>query len=143
MNPEDFKHKTKIKVRFSDLDAMRHVNNAKYLTFLEEARIDYFSSLFDRKKDSLDFEAVVARIEIDYLFPIHLGDEVEVFTRISKIGNKSVDVEHIVAVKKEDKIVKAAVSVTKLVYYDYKTGKTKAIPEAAKKTISLFEGLTI
>ena len=50
MNIKNFKHKTKIIVRFSDLDAMQHVNNATYLTYLEEARIDYFNTLFNRKK---------------------------------------------------------------------------------------------
>src|SRR4030065_219621 len=100
MNIKNFKHKTKIIVRFSDLDAMQHVNNATYLTYLEEARIDYFNTLFNRKKNRLDFEAVVGRIEIDYLFPIQFGDEIEVFTGISKMGNKSVDVEHIIAIKK-------------------------------------------
>jgi acyl-CoA thioester hydrolase len=138
-----FKHKTKIKVRFSDLDAMHHVNNATYLTYLEEARIDYFNSLFNRKKESIDFEAVIARIEIDYLFPIVLGDDIEVYTRISNLGNKSVDVLHIIAIRKETGLIKAATSVTKLVYYDYKSRTTKKIPEAAKKIISEFEGLTI
>jgi len=50
MNIKNFKHKTKIIVRFSDLDAMQHVNNATYLTYLEETRIDYFNTLFSRKK---------------------------------------------------------------------------------------------
>ena len=40
-----FKHKIKMNIRFSDLDAMGHVNNAKYLTYLEEARIDYLNNI--------------------------------------------------------------------------------------------------
>ncbi len=138
-----FKHKTKIVVRFSDLDAMQHVNNATYLSYLEEARIDYFNKLFNRRKESLDFDAVVGRIEINYIYPIVLGDKVEVFTRVSKIGNKSVDVEHIIAICKNNVLVKAATSVTKLVYYDYKAQTTMVIPIAEKEVISNFEGLTI
>ena len=137
-----FKHKIKIKVRFADLDAMRQVNNAAYLTYLEEARIDYFNTLFNRNKERLDFEAVVARIEIDYVHPIVLGDEIEVYTRISQLGHKSVNVEHIIAIKKDSGLIKAATSITKLVYYDYKYRTTKQIPEEAKKIISEFEGLT-
>ena len=129
-NIKRFKHKTEIKVRFSDLDAMHHVNNATYLTYLEEARIDYFNRLFNRKKESIDFEAVIARIEIDYIFPIVLGDNIEVYTRISNLGNKSVDVLHIIAIRKETGLIKAAASVTKLVYYDYKSRTTKKIGEA-------------
>lgn len=138
-----FKHRTKISVRFSDLDAMQHVNNATYLTYLEEARINYFNSLFNRRKENLDFEAVIGRIEIDYIHPIVLGDEIEVFTRVSKLGNKSVDVEHIIAICKNSKFVKAATAVTKLVYYNYKTQTTMIIPYAEKKTIAKFEELTI
>jgi acyl-CoA thioester hydrolase len=143
MNTEQFKHETKIKVRFSDLDAMHHVNNATYLTYLEEARIDYFNSLFNRKKDSLDFEVVIGRIEINYIYPIVLGDEVEVLTRVSKFGAKSLDVEHIIAIKKDNKLINAATSVTKLVYYDYKAQTTKVIPEYAKARIAKFEGLAL
>ncbi|MHB8905183.1 MAG: acyl-CoA thioesterase [Melioribacteraceae bacterium] len=138
-----FKRKIKIKVRFSDLDAMRHVNNAAYLTYLEEARIDYFNELFNRKKESLDFDAVVGRIEINYLYPIVLGDDVEVFTRVSKLGTKSVDVEHIIAVKKGNELIKAATSLTKLVYYDYKTQKTKVMTDDVKNRIAEYEGLNV
>jgi acyl-CoA thioester hydrolase len=140
---KNFKHITKIKVRFSDLDAIEHVNNATYLSYLEEARIKYFNDLFNLKDGNLDYEAVIARIEIDYLFPIVLGDEIEVYTRISNLGNKSVDVLHIIAISKESRLIKAATSVTKLVYYDYKSRTTKKIPEAAKKIISEFENLSI
>lgn len=141
MDIKDFKHKTKIKIRFSDLDAMQHVNNATYLTFLEEARIDYFNCLFNRKRDSLDFKAVVGRIEINYIYPIVLGDDVEVLTRVSKIGTKSFDVEHIITIKKNNEFIPAATSVTKLVYYDYKTKVTKVIPDEAKAKITKYEGL--
>lgn len=141
MNINDFKHKTKIEVRFSDLDAMQHVNNATYLTYLEEARIDYFNSLLNRKRNDLDFEAVISKIEINYLYPVVLGDEIEVFTRVSKIGNKSIDVDHLVAIKKDNDFIQAATAMTKLVYYDYKTRTTKIVPQEVKNIIANFEGL--
>ncbi len=142
MNIEKFKHKTKIKVRFSDLDAMQHVNNATYLSYLEEARIDYFDNLFKRDKGSLDFQAVVGRIEINYIYPIELGDEVEIYSRVSKLGTKSIDVEHIVAICKDNKFINAATALTKLVYYNYKTKTTVVIPDAERAVLVNFEGLT-
>ncbi|MEW6005227.1 MAG: thioesterase family protein [Stygiobacter sp.] len=141
MNKEQFKHKINIKVRFSDLDAMQHVNNATYLTYLEEARIEYFNKIFDRSRSDLNFQAVVGKIEISYLYPIELGDDVEVYTRVSKLGNKSADVEHLIAVKKGNKIINSAESITKLVFYDYKNKTTKLIPEEVKQIIKKFEGL--
>ncbi len=135
-----FKHKIKLRVRFSDLDAMRHVNNATYLSYLEEARIAYFKDVADEPKKDLDFGAVVARIEIDYILPIVMGEEVELLTRVSKIGNKSTDVENILAVKRGGQRVVAAGALTKLVSYDYETFKSVAIPEEKKQKIREFEG---
>ena len=140
--PKNFKHITKITVRFSDLDAMKHVNNATYLTYLEEARIKYFNDLFNLNERDLEYKAVIGRIEIDYIYPIVLGDDIEVYTRISELGHKSVKVEHIVVIKKDEGLIKAATSVTKLVYYDYKNQTTKLIPEEEKKRIAMFEGLS-
>ncbi len=140
---KNFKHVTKIKLRFSDLDAMKHVNNATYLTYLEEARIKYFNDLLNKNYGDIDYQAVVGRIEIDYLHPIVLGDVVEIYTRIKKIGNKSVDVEHIIAIRKNDDLIKAAVSLTKLVYFDYETQTTKPIPNEDRKIIAQFEGLKL
>ena len=135
-----FKHKIKINVRFSDLDAMRHVNNATYLTYLEEARIAYFNEVLDREKNNLNYYAVVARIEIDYAQPINLGDEVEVFTRVSKLGNKSSDVEHLILIHRSGEEFLACSAATKLVSYDYKNSMSLPIPDDIRKKIIEFEG---
>jgi acyl-CoA thioester hydrolase len=134
-----FKHKIKIKVRFSDLDAMRHVNNATYLSYLEEARIAYFKDILEKPKNGLDFEAVVARIEINYHQPIILGDEIEVVTRVSKMGSKSSDVEHLILVERDGDKVIAASALTKLVSYNYEKQYSFATPDRIKKKIEEFE----
>ena len=136
-----FKHKIKLRVRFSDLDAMRHVNNATYLSYLEEARIAYFKDVLAQPKNNLDFGAVVARIEIDYIQPLIFGEEIELLTRVSRLGNKSSDVENLVVVMRGGKNIIAASSQTKLVSYDYDTLKSVAISEDLKKKIKEFEGL--
>ncbi|GAB4138686.1 MAG: thioesterase family protein [Ignavibacteriales bacterium] len=143
MNIEQFKHKIKITVRFSDLDAMRHVNNATYLSYLEEARLGYFNEIFKRDKSSLDFEAVVGKIEINYLYPIVLGDDIVVLTRVSKFGTKSADVDHIIAINKDGNLITAATAFTKLVFYDYKTQVTKVIPDDVKEKIAKYEGMNL
>jgi acyl-CoA thioester hydrolase len=135
-----FKHKIKVKVRFSDLDAMRHVNNATYLSYLEEARIAYFKDVLGKPKDGLDFEAVVARIEINYHQPIVLGDEVEIVTRVSKMGTKSSDVEHLILVERNGAKIVAASSLTKLVSYNYEKQTSFVTPERIKRKIEEFEG---
>jgi acyl-CoA thioester hydrolase len=141
MEEKNFKHKIKINVRFSDLDAMRHVNNAAYLSYLEEARISYFNDILGRPNNSLNFGAVIARIEIDYLQPINLGDELEILTRVSKIGNKSSDVEHLIIIERGSERIQAAAALTKLVSYDYKKLQSMPIPEEMKSKIKMYEGI--
>lgn len=137
----EFKHKLKIKVRFSDLDAMRHVNNATFLTYLEEARIAYYKDIFDMPKKGLDFSAVVAKIEISYLQPIVLGEEVEVLTKTTKFGRKSSDLVNLITVERNDHKVIAAQALTKLVSYDYETLKSTETPENVINKIKEFEGI--
>ena len=136
---KDFKHKIKLKVRFSDLDAMRHVNNATYLSYLEEARIAYYKDVLNMPKNGLDFGAVVAKIEISYIRPLSLGEEIEVFTRTAKFGRKSSDIENLITVERDGKEIIAAAALTKLVSYDYKELKSIETPEDVKKKIEQFE----
>jgi len=139
MELKDFKHSIKLKVRFSDLDAMRHVNNATYLSYIEEARIAYFKDVLKKPKDGLDFEAVVARIEIDYQQPIIFGDHIEVLSRVSKMGNKSSDVEHLILIERKGEKIIAATALTKLVAYDYNKQVSFSIPENIRRRIEEFE----
>jgi len=134
-----YKHKLNITVRFSDLDAMGHVNNATFLTFLEEARFAYFSAVLKRDLSNLNFEAIIARIEIDYKYQICLGDKIAVYTRCSHIGKKSGDIENLIVVEKgtENKI--AASALCKLVTFDYKRGVSVPIPDEVKKAIEDYE----
>lgn len=67
-------------VRWGDLDAFGHVNNATYLVYAQEARFAWSKML----------EMVVARAEVDFIAPIYTGDiyiNVEVW--VNKIGNSS------------------------------------------------------
>jgi len=80
-------------VRWDDLDAMGHVNNAKYLTFAQEARFLWATEEFSgvMKETSL-IGMVVARAEIDFFSPIYEGGKfVDVEITVGKIGNSSFD----------------------------------------------------
>ncbi|WP_233493201.1 thioesterase family protein [Meiothermus sp. Pnk-1] len=76
-------------VRYSDLDTFAHVNNAVYLSYLEEARAAYYRALHSLEPDLPEFKTLVARSEVDYLRPILLGQRVEVHVRVTAVGNKS------------------------------------------------------
>lgn len=139
MEINNFKHHISIKVRFSDLDAMGHVNNATYLTYLEEARIAYFNEVLNYTENNLAFGAVVAKIEIDYIRQIELGDIIEVYTKCSSFGNKSSDIEHLIVIKKVKDNLTAAKAKTKLVSFDYKLRKSVPVPRDVKAKIETYE----
>ena len=77
-------------VRWNDLDAFGHVNNAKYLTQAESARIDWGQQQFAEKDDSVLVQMTVARSEIDYLLPItEFESYYDVDLWVESIGNSS------------------------------------------------------
>ena len=78
-------------VRWDDLDAFGHVNNAKYLTYAQEARFDWaWYSLTSKNEKPILIEMVVARGEVDYLAPITQGGcFYDVILWVESIGNSS------------------------------------------------------
>ena len=78
-------------VRWDDLDAMGHVNNAKYLTYAQEARFLWATEEFSgAMKETSLIEMVVARAEVDFIEPIYEGGRfVDVDVSVEKIGNSS------------------------------------------------------
>jgi acyl-CoA thioester hydrolase len=90
------RHTAKVHVRWDDLDAFGHINNAKYLTYVQEARVDF--TWFSRQKNGkspLLADMVVARAEVDYIEPIYDGGmEVDCQIWITRIGNASFEMEY-------------------------------------------------
>jgi len=78
-------------VRWADLDAFGHVNNATYLTYAEVARVAWSRHKFAEKKpNSALVQMTVARSEIDYLLPItQFGVNYDMHLWVEKVGNSS------------------------------------------------------
>ena len=110
-------------VRFKDLDAMGHVNNAVFLTFMESARIAYLSAL-GAGDDPLQ-NLILARAEVDFRSPITFGDEIQVGVRTSRVGTKSFELEY--EVRASGRVAAEGRSV--LVGYDYESRASVEIPE--------------
>ena len=87
------KFQNKAFVRWDDLDAMGHVNNAKYLTLAQEARFEWsFRQHHARGEKPGLLDMVVARAEVDFLEAIFEGGIfVDVELWVSRIGNASFD----------------------------------------------------
>ncbi len=85
--------RTKLQIRYGDLDTLGHVNNAVYLTYFELGRVLFFRKYlknFDEKTVSF----VIARIEVDFRKSIMMDREVYLETSIETVGNSSFTFAH-------------------------------------------------
>ncbi len=129
---------TIIKVRGYHLDLYGHVNNARYLEFLEEARwamIEEKIDLGELKRRGIAM--VVVNINIDYKFPANLGDLLRVSSRISRIGSKSATVEQEINTAGGDRLI--AKALVTFVVIDINTQKVIAIDDSLHGLLELFK----
>jgi acyl-CoA thioester hydrolase len=115
-----FEHRER--VRFRDCDAMGHVNNAVFSTYLEEARIGVLGGLTP---------FILARVEIDFRSQLRAGEQIEIGTRCSRIGTKSFDLEH--RISSDGRVVADARSV--LVGYDYEGEESVPLSEEIRRRL--------
>src|SRR6476620_12763980 len=117
-----FRFKLNLGVRWSDMDEMRHVNNAVYLTYLEQARIHYFGQALNLSFDQISF--ILASAHIDYIKPMVFPNPGFAYVRVSKFGNKSFEMRYLVTSLLNGKEELSASGYTTLVMFDYKTNQT-------------------
>jgi acyl-CoA thioester hydrolase len=120
-----FSHR--IEVRFRDCDPLGHVNNAVYLTYLEQARLFYWRSLWNFGEVSESVPGVImARAEIDYRLPARYGQHLEVRIDLAAVGRTSFTYDYEI-LDEEGRTVASARTVQ--VMYDYRTSKPVPIPQ--------------
>jgi acyl-CoA thioester hydrolase len=122
----------RIDVPFADVDMMGHVNNAKYFTYLENARTEYIFSqefLSDPRKIGI----IIARAELDFKSPSKWRDELTVKMRTSAVGNSSWVYDYEIINEKEKRLIAAGKTVQ--VSYDYRSGKSISIPKELRKKL--------
>ena len=136
---EEYKFAYPMQVRYGDLDPQWHVNNARFLTFIEQARFAYLVELgiFDGK-DFFEVPFIVADIHVAYLAPIHLTQTIEVRMRTGKLGNKSLRFDYLIA--DSDTGEELARAETVMVAYDYHTRQSMPIKESWRQAILDYEG---
>ncbi|WP_137170066.1 thioesterase family protein [Marinomonas sp. FW-1] len=118
-------NKTQIKVRGYHLDLFQHVNNARYLEFIEEGRWAFFDEFFERDDwMQEDFVWPVVNININFKSEANFGDLLEVQTHYTKIGNRSITMKQtIVKLPANEIVVEADVT-----YVCFSKAAKSAIP---------------
>ena len=138
----NFRHSCQLEVRFSDLDAFGHVNNARFLTYFEEARVKYFDEIVTVPVYWARQGLILARIEVDFKDAIKHGDEITAFTRCSRVGNKSFDLDYLIERKSKDgKLSIASTGMSVLVAFDYEKNIPMTIPQPWLHDIRKYEGI--
>ena len=138
----DFKFYFPIQVRYGDLDPQWHVNNAKFLTYIEQARFAYLVELqlWDGKS-FMDLGLIIADVHVSYKAPILLGQKVRVGVRVQNIGTKSLTY----ACQIEDETTHAVLATAEIigVSFNYHTHSTQPVPEDWRQKISQYEGCSL
>jgi acyl-CoA thioester hydrolase len=129
----------RVVVRFSDCDPLGHVNNARYLTYLEQTRIHLWRRQagmeLRRAANGTSNEGfILARTEIDFLAPAHDGDVLEVRLTLDAVGRSSVTYGYEMYDVTTGKAVASARSV--VVWYDYAAGKSIPLSDENKRLLS-------
>lgn len=117
------RHSTKIRIRFGDTDMFGHVNNAKYFTYMEEARTEFLREILFADR----FPLILASAKVDFLAQTFFGQTLEVESFISRIGNSSFDVMNVMKVVGMEQPVFRGAAV--LVYFNYDAQRPEPIPD--------------
>lgn len=133
---DDFRHRTRVEVRFRDLDAFGHVNNAVTSTYVEQARVRYLRDVLAVEPVGL-MPLILAMIKIDYISPILFRDTVEVGSRVDWIGSSSIAMSHGLWADDGRELARAS---SVLVTYDYDQARPMAVPDPWRGTLAAHEG---
>ncbi len=118
-------------VRFRDVDAWGHVNNAVFLTYCEQARMAFLADL-GLVKSVAEARMILARAEIDFRSQASVGETIAIGVRPSRFGRKSFDLEY--RLEADGRLVAESRSV--LVAYDYDRQQSIELPESWRRRLA-------
>jgi len=134
----DFSSFLRLAPRWGDMDALGHVNNAKFFTYDESVRLDYFQRLMSGDaKFWKEYGLILAHIEADFIAQLKPPADLDIGFRIAKIGRTSMGTEAAMFVG--DTLV--AVTRGILVWFDYRAGTPLPVPETVKAKIRAQEAV--
>ena len=136
----DFHFYHTLRVRFADTDMQGIVFNGNYLTYYDVAWTEYFRALGLTWQDliGLGADTVLARTTMEFKAPARFDQILEIYTRVSKIGNTSLTFEFEIYAQGDERVIGTASSL--YVCTDPQTLRPVRVPDALRSRISEFEG---
>lgn len=133
MQYKEYTFSYQVQARWSDMDELHHINNAVYLTYLEDARGRYLHQIanWNWNIDGI----ILANVNINYRYPMHFLDEVYVFVKTAKVGTKSFELSYCIVKKVDQSFVELANATTVLVMFDYATQQSIEIPHRLREKL--------
>ena len=132
-----YRHRTSLQVRFRDIDAFAHVNNAVFFSYVELARIRYLLEVLKPAESFDRLPLILARVELDFRSPIAFGEEVTVETLVDRIGTTSFGMRHRMTAGDDARLVADVQTV--LVTYDYGAASPIPVPDEWRRRIGEHE----
>lgn len=129
-----FPYETQIEVIFRDLDALGHVNNAVYFTYMETARTRFFMELFGIQQPN-ELAVIVAETGCVYKSPAFFGERLTVGLAVSRIGHKSFNLVYQITAE-DGRLV--ATGHSAMVMYDYAGARTIPVPAETRERLAEF-----
>ncbi|MCX6028432.1 MAG: thioesterase family protein [Chloroflexi bacterium] len=137
-----------IPIRWRDLDALGHVNNAVYLTYFEVARLGYIRALLgdDIQRDPrtllpVGFQFILAEVTCSFRSPATLSDRLIVAIWVSQVGRKSFVFEYRISDEVTGRLVAEGCSTQ--VWYDYAAGESRTVPAEVVERMERMQGVAI
>jgi acyl-CoA thioester hydrolase len=127
------------RVRFGDLDAMRHLNNVALLTFFESARIAYVTSLLDdyQPEQRDEFGLIFAECHVNYRKPAFYDEQLRTSIRPTDIARSAFRLDFAIHAENDGRLIAEGYGV--LVGYDYSTKTPMALPQQLKTSLGADE----
>ena len=121
--------------RWRDMDAIGHINNETILSYFEDVRVRYLSSLsIDINSQSESNSVILASMKIDYYHQVNYPDIFDVGCRIVRVGTKSFDLLSSIFLKDSEKTLVSGLFT--IVCFDYVEQKTIVVPDIIKNQLN-------
>ncbi len=133
----DYAHFVPIKVKWGEMDYLGHVNNTVFFRYSEDGRIDYIHSIADGGDTQTSAGPILADLRCSFRQQLHFPAEVEIGTRVSRIGRSSIDIEQCLFFAGSEDVI--AVYDTVVVWFDFGAQTSMRVPETVRERIRRLE----
>ena len=134
----DYPDHVRMPVQWGDQDAFGHVNNTVFLRWFENGRISYLTRVgMTHDIGEATVAPILAALTCSFRKQLTYPDTIIIGTRVSRMGNSSMQMEHAIASEVRGEIVADGTST--VVHFDYQAGKSCTIPDALRRSINELE----